>query len=76
MSLVEEDTRAGRPTVQVSDEDLDVVVRAADLMVTRLDIPAVEVYEKLERVARTAGIPLAEAARRLAAVLRHQPVAV
>lgn len=63
----------GNPGVPVTEEDLDVVVEAADLMVNRLDIPAVEVYERLERVARTAGIPLAEAARRLSAVLRHRP---
>jgi hypothetical protein len=57
----------------VDEKELDVVVQAADLMVARLDIPAVEVYEKLERVARTAGISLSEAARRLSAILRHQP---
>jgi hypothetical protein len=58
----------------VSDEDLDVVVKAADLMVTRLDISAVEVYEKLERMARSAGISVAEAARRLLEAIRPRPV--
>jgi hypothetical protein len=43
-------------------------------MVSRLDIPEVEVYEKLERVARTAGVPLAEAARRLVDVLSPEPI--
>jgi hypothetical protein len=43
-------------------------------MVSRLDIPEVEVYEKLERVARTAGVPLAEAARRLVGVLTNEPL--
>jgi hypothetical protein len=66
-------TRAPVP-IPTNDDDLDVVVRAADLMVSRLDIPAVEVFEKLERVARTAGVPVAEAARRLTDALRHEPV--
>ncbi|MBI4260878.1 MAG: hypothetical protein HY658_09970 [Actinobacteria bacterium] len=64
------------PIPNVEGEELDVVVEAADLMVTRLEISAVDVYEKLERVARTAGIPLPEAARRLSAVLRHRPVPI
>jgi hypothetical protein len=62
--------------LSVSDEDLDVVVGAADLLVARLHLPAVEVYEKLDRVARTAGISLVEAARRLTRMLRHEPVPI
>ena len=68
----------GRPSTRApapaTEADLDVVVRAADLMVSRLDISEVEVYEKLERVARTAGVPLAEAARRLVDVLTSEPL--
>lgn len=62
--------------LSVSDEELDVVVGAADLLVARLQLPAVEVYEKLDRVARTAGISLVEAARRLTRMLRHEPVPI
>jgi hypothetical protein len=56
-----------------TEEELDAVMRAAHLMVRRLRIAPPDAFDKLERVARAAGISVDEAARRLTDVLRHRP---
>jgi hypothetical protein len=56
-----------------TEEELDAVMRAAHLMVRRLRIAPPDAFDKLERVARAAGISVDEAARRLSEVLRHRP---
>lgn len=48
-------------------------MQAAHLMVRRLRIAPPDAFDKLERVARAAGISVDEAARRLSDVLRHRP---